>query len=155
MGRPAIHLLHEGRYRTDTESRAFPGWTADEIHTAMNELERSAATSEVLTRVGRTLGTRDGTGPDDMPWLRIQREEGRARGWAQGQAQGQAQGRVALLETLMRRIPTAQGQPGTGPRLDARELDGVSDEEVVDALLRSKDEPDFRARLRSLRHRSG
>ena len=146
-----IHLLHEGSYRTDTESRAFPGWTADEIHTAMNEPELSAATSEVLTRVGRALGARDGTGPDDMPWLRIQREEGRARGWAQGQTQG----RVALLETLMRRTLASQGQPGPGPRLDARELDGVSDEEVVDALLRSKDEPNFRARLRSLRHRSG
>ena len=140
-----IHLLDEARYRTGTESRALPGWTADEIHTAMNEPELSAATSEVLTRVGRALGARDGTGPDDMPWLRIQREEGRAR--------GRAQGRVALLETLVRRTLASQGQPGPGPRIDARELDGVTDEEVVDALLRSKDEPDFRARLQSLRRR--
>ena len=34
-----IHLLDEGRYHTDAESRAFPGWTAGEIHTAMNEPE--------------------------------------------------------------------------------------------------------------------
>ena len=133
-----IHLLDEGRYRTDTESRAF---TADEIHTAMNEPELSAATSEVLTRVGRTLGERDGTGPDDMPWLRVQREEGRAMGWAQGQAQG----RVALLEALMQKILASRGKPGFGHRLDARDLAGVTDEEVIDALLGSKDESDFTA----------
>ena len=55
----------------------------------------------------------------------------------------------------MRRTLASQGQTGPGPRLDARELDGVTDEEVVDALLRSKDEPDFRARLQSLRRRPG
>ena len=142
-----IHLLDGGGYRTATESRAFPGWTADEVHTAMNEPELSAATSEVLTRVGRALGERDGTGPDDMPWLRIQREEGRAH--------GQAQGRVALLETLMRKILASRGQPVPGHRLDARDLAGLTDEEVVDALLRSEDEPDFRARLQGLRRRPG
>ena len=75
-----IHLLDAGSYRTAAESRAFPGWTAEEIHTAMTEPELSASTSEVLTRVGRALGVRDGTGPDDMPWLRIQREEGSGPG---------------------------------------------------------------------------
>ena len=158
-----IHLLDGGGYRTGTESRAFPGWTADEIHTAMNEPELSAATSDILTRVGRALGARAGTGPDDMPWLRVQREEGRAmglvqgraQGQAQGQARGQAQGRVAILEALMQRILSSQRQPGSGPRLDAGELVGVTDEEVVDALLRSTDEAGFRARLRSLRRRPG
>ena len=151
----AIHLLDGGAYRTDTESRAFPSWTAHEIHTAMNEPALSAATGDVLTRVGRALGARDGTGPDDTSWLRAQREEGRAMGWAQGQAQGQAQARVAFLETLMPRVLASRGQPGPGPRLDASELAGVTDEEVVDALLRSTDESDFRARLRSLRRRPG
>ncbi len=139
----AIHLLDGGRYRPGAESRAFPGWTAEEIHTAMNEPELSAATSEVLTRVGRALGVRDGTGPDDMPWLRIQREEGRA------------QGRVALLETLMRRIPVSRGKPRPGIRLDDRDLAGVTDEEVIDAVLQCEDESDFRTRLRNLRRRRG
>ena len=75
-----IHLLENGVYRAATASRAFPGWTATEIHTAMNEAELSAATSRVLDRVGRALGARDGTGPDDTPWLRMHREEGRAEG---------------------------------------------------------------------------
>ena len=59
-------------------SRAFPGWTAAEIHAAMNEPLPSTATTHVLERVGRALGARDGTGPDDTPWLRRQREEGSA-----------------------------------------------------------------------------
>ena len=143
----AIHLLDGGSYRTDTESRAFPGWTAEEIHTAMNEPELSAATSEVLTRVGRTLGARDGTGPDDMPWLRLQREEGRAM--------GRAQGRMALLETLMRRILASRGMPETAFRLDDSELVGVTDEEVIDALLQCKDESDFRRRIREIRRPGG
>ena len=39
-----IHLLEGGRYRTAPESHAFPGWTAEEIHTALNEPALSAAT---------------------------------------------------------------------------------------------------------------
>ena len=142
-----IHLLDGGRYRADTGSRAFPGWTAAEIHTAMNEPELSAATSEVLTRVGRTLGARDGTGPDDMPWLRFQREEGRAM--------GRAQGRAALLETLMRRILASRGMPELAFRLDDRDLAGATDEEVIDALLQCEDVSDFRRRIRGLRRSGG
>ena len=146
-----IHLLDEGRYRTGTESRAFPGWTADEIHIAMNEPELSEATSEVLTRVGRELGGQEGTGPDDMPWLRIQREQGRAS----DRAIGRAQGRIALLETLMRRILASQGESGPVPRLDALDVAGITDEEVVDALLQGGNETEFRVRLQRLRRRSG
>ena len=73
-----IHRLEGGGYRPVTESGAFPGWTAAEIHTAMNESELSAATGLVLDRVGRALGAREGTGPDDTPWLRTQRAEGHA-----------------------------------------------------------------------------
>ena len=150
-----IHLLDAGSYRTATESRAFPGWTADEIHTAMNEPELSAATSEVLTRVGRVLGEREGTGPDDMPWLRLQREQGRALGHAQGHSQGHAQGRVAVLEALMQRILASRGESGPVPRLDARDLVGTTDEEIIDAVLQSGDEPGFRARLQGLRRGRG
>ena len=37
-------------------------------------------TSRVLRRVGRALGERAGTGPDDTPWLRMERQESRAEG---------------------------------------------------------------------------
>ena len=39
-----IHVLEGGGYETSGESRAFPGWTAAEIHAAMNETTPSART---------------------------------------------------------------------------------------------------------------
>ena len=78
-----IHLLEDGRYRVADESQAFPGWTAAEIHTALNEPAPSARTSAVLERVGGALGAREGTGPDDDPLLRSQRRAGFERGRAQ------------------------------------------------------------------------
>ncbi|MDE2882829.1 MAG: Uma2 family endonuclease, partial [Acidobacteriota bacterium] len=39
-----IYLLDEDGYRESEESRAFPGWTADEIHRALNETRMSEAT---------------------------------------------------------------------------------------------------------------
>ena len=59
MPRLTIHLLDAGSYRTVDVSRAFPGWTAAEIHTTMNETELSMATGWVLDRVGggSVLGT--------------------------------------------------------------------------------------------------
>ena len=70
-----IHLLEDGRYRPAPESRAFPGWTAEEIHVALNEPALSERTTAVLERVGTVLGKREGTGPDHDPLLRSQRAE--------------------------------------------------------------------------------
>ena len=75
-----IHLLEDGGYRTATQSRTFSGWSAAEIHTALNEAALSVATSRVLRRIGRALGARGGTSPDDTPWLRMERQESRAEG---------------------------------------------------------------------------
>ena len=75
-----IHLSEDGRYRVADESQAFPGWTAAEIHAALNEPAPSEQTSAVLERVGGALGAREGTGPDDDPLLRSQRRAGFERG---------------------------------------------------------------------------
>ena len=78
-----IYLLQGGSYRVSGASRAFPGWTAAEIHAALDETAVSTATIKVLERVGSVLGAREGTGPDDDPLLRSQRrqafDQGRAR----------------------------------------------------------------------------
>ena len=142
-GRPAgrkpglvIHLLTGGRYHTAPESRAFMGWTAEEIHAAMNEAELSMATSDALTRVGRALGTREGARPDHMPWLRTQRREARAE----------------TMTAVANRILASRRMPGLALPLDADELGSTTNnEEIVDALLECKDEPDLRARLAALR----
>ena len=99
-----VYLLEGGRYRESPESRAFPRWRARSIHEALNESEPSGWTHAKLERIGRELGARDGTGPDDSPLLRSLRNEsrsegraegeaeGRAQGWAEGEAEGRAQG---------------------------------------------------------------
>ncbi len=92
-----IYLLENGAYRIATESAAFPGWTAQEIHRALNEEERSVETHRVLTRVGNALGKREGTGPDDTPWLRDQREQSRAEGERRALGRGRIEGGRNLL----------------------------------------------------------
>lgn len=73
-----IHLLEGDRYREVTSSRAFPTWTAEEIHRALNESAVSPSTVEVLRRVADALAAPEGTGPDDDLLLRRERVEGRA-----------------------------------------------------------------------------
>ena len=70
-----IHVLENGRLRSVASSRAFPGWTAGEIHLALNESAMSAATRAALHRVGAAMGAARGAGPDDDPWLRHHRDE--------------------------------------------------------------------------------
>ncbi len=77
-----IYLLEGGAYRVSGESRAFPGWTAGEIHAALDEPVPSAGTIAVLERVGAVLGAREGTGPDDDPLLRSQRRQAREQSLA-------------------------------------------------------------------------
>ena len=109
-----IHLLEDGAYRESAASRAFPGWTAVEIHAALNEERFSAETSAVLERVGTMLGERGGTGPDDDPLLGAQRRRSRAEGYADGRADGQAKERAELARALLaaRGIEVSAGFPG-------------------------------------------
>ena len=151
-----IHLLEDDDYVTATHSRAFPGWSAVEIHTALNEEALSVETSRVLRRVGRTLGARTGTGPDDTPWLRMERQESRGEGRAEGREEGRAEGRVegreegraegraegerallARLEgTALRSRNGTPGSPRTARRFDAGTARRLS------ALLSRIDDPD-------------
>ena len=142
-----IHVLDGEAYGTARESRAFPGWTANEIHLALNEPVCSAFTSRILDRVGRTLGAREGTGPDDTPWLRAHRREGHARGWAEGRAKGQAEGRAEGQAKGRAEIMAAVRRT----LLASRGLSAITDEAIVDALLECEDPTDFQARIERLR----
>ena len=134
-----IHLLEGESYRTARTSLAFPGWTANEIHLALNEPVRSAFTSRALDRAGRALGARDGTGPDDTLWLRAHREEGRRRGRAEGRAKGRAEARAEIVAALRRELLTPRG------------LSDIPDQAIIDALLECEDQMDFWARIERAR----
>ena len=138
-----IHLLEEGRYVESEASRAFPGWRAKEIHRGLGERVVSERTSAILSRVGRVLGEREGTGPEDDPLLRAQRAEGRAAGRVEGLA--------AAAGSLLRRRGVSV--PADFPAgLTARQFDvlaAASAEEVVLAASAAASLGDFLARLES------
>ena len=92
-----IHLLKDGVYRESPESVAFPGWTAEAIHEAMNEAEPSVRTHGIVERLGRGLGSREGTGPDDDALMRSLRGQSRVEGKVEGLAEGEKRGRAKGL----------------------------------------------------------
>ena len=110
----------------------MPGWTAQEIHLALNEREVSYVTMAALRRVGRTLGAAVGTGPDDDPLLRAERLQSRAEGRTEAQ-------RDAVLQVLkMRGLPVSAA---FSRRLG--EFRVASTAALVQAALKCRDEADF------------
>ena len=134
-----IHLRDGSGFRPSAASLALPGWTADEIHRALNEPELSAQTADVLNRVGRALGAAEGTEPDGDPFLRHHRQESRAEGRAAGRAEGRAEAlRASALQVLDSRGISVSAS--LSERLAA--MEGVSDR-LVAAALACRDEEDF------------
>ena len=152
-----IHTLAGGAFEVVAESRAFPGWTAEEIHVALNEEHLSERTVTWLERVGAELGARDGTGPDDDLMLRSLRDKARAEGKAQGKAQGieeayetELERRAAMMRTLMiaRGLEMAADFPLREPLFRQADVD-----DAAVAALSCVDEEDFVARLRQASYR--
>ena len=139
-----IHLLGDQGFRTAATSRAFPGWSADEIHRALNEPELSAATTAALRRVGRALGAAEGTGPDDDPLLHAERLEGHAKGRAEGRTEAASAAVLQVFKARGLRVSAAL------PRR-LRELEEIATAALVQAALECHDEADF-LRLRPEPH---
>ena len=131
-----IHRRAADGYRTAAASVALAGWTAAEIHAALNEAVPSEATCAVLDRVGRALGAAGGTGPDDDPWLGAQRREARTEESAR------------LVRAILRRRGVAVSE-----RVVARTA-GEDPDALAAAALACRDEADFAARL-DARRRDG
>ena len=152
-----IHRRVGDGYRAVGASVALPGWTAAEIHAALNEPALSEATCAVLERVGRALGDAAGTGPDDDLWLGAQRREahaagraeGRAAGQAEGRAAGQAEGRAEIVRSILRSRGLAVTE-----RLTARIAREDPAALAAEALV-CRDEEDLLARLEARRRRGG
>ena len=168
-----IYALEEGRFRIADESRAFPTWTAAQIHAALNESRLSPRTLADLTRVGRRLGEREGTSPDDDPQigrhrrqaydigLRAGRAEGHSAGLAHGHANGLEQGRaegieqgraeaVARERAVLGRLAARKFGPRTAERM-AELLAGIEDPErlaaACDLIIACDDGDDLLSRL--------
>ena len=135
-----IYLLEDGAFREAEESRAFPGWRTEEIHLALNENRLSDHTVAILERVGAALGTREGTGPDDDPLLRSQRQQARNETLANELAKQAALVRHILIS---RGIAVAVDFPLHEPTFAQ-----TDPEALAEAALQCDDEADFLARLR-------
>ena len=137
-----IHLLEDGAYRVSPESVAFPGWRAEDIHETMNEPAPSVRTNAILEGLGRVLGARDGTGPDDDALMRSLRGQSRE----EGRAEGLAEGRAEMVREMLRSrgIAVSEAFPANVP--------GFADSPraaVVAAALGCDSEHDFHARIAS------
>ena len=134
----AIHARDAGGgYRQASESVAFPGWTAAEIHRALTEEPLSAATWAAVERVGRALGKRDGTTPEDDPLTRSLHAGAEAR----GEARARAEAVVAALRARGIDVPADVAA-------DADLLAGRSIETAMAEAMACSDAADFRRRIR-------
>ena len=52
-----------------------------------------------------------------------------------------------MMEMVVHRILASRGMSGAGSSLDSGDWTGLSEKEVIDALLYCQDESDLRARL--------
>ena len=153
----AVHVCRGGRYRVEAQSRAFPGWSAEEIHRALTEDPLTEEAWRALERVALAMGVREGTRPEDDPLMgSVSRKAratghaeghaaGHAAGHAEGHAEGQVQGRIeAVLATLRARGIEVSGD-------FARECIPFAEypiETLMAVALESSDEADFRWRIR-------
>ena len=80
----AIHVRRGDVYREEPESRAFPGWKAEEIRLALTEDPLSEAAWRALERVALAMGAREGTTPEHDPLTRSVSARAEARGLARG-----------------------------------------------------------------------
>ena len=159
-----IHLLEGCVYRASPESVAFPGWRAEAIHEAMNEAERSVRTNEILEGLGRVLGSREGTGPDDDALMRSLRSqsraegekkgrakglaEGRRKGRAEGERKGRMEGRADTLARVARRMLRSRGVEVSEGFLADPVFAASSEDAVFEAAMACADEAQFLATLR-------
>lgn len=143
-----IRILRPSGYEEVPASRAFPGWTASEIHGAFNEPALSASTVAVLRRVGRLLGERGGTVTDDNPFMRVEREQSRREGVEEGVERGIEIGVAKVRLEMVAEALAARGI-ATSDELEARAevVSGIAARDLVRAALVCRDEADFLRRI--------
>ena len=148
-----VHVLKDGEYQQRAESDAFPTLSAEELHRALNEPWTSSFTVATMRRVGEAMGRLTGTGPDDDPFLGVERRtsrhaglrEGEARGLERGRLEGLRRERLSTVESLL----AARGIR-VGDQLGGEDVDRIvalTHEAVIEAALECRDLRDFLRRL--------
>ena len=147
----AIHVRRGSGYREEGESRAFPGWKAQEIHCALTEAPMSETVWRALERTALAMGAREGTTPEDDPLMRSQSTRAWTKGHARGLGEGHANERMELAAATLR----ARGIEVTSHLATDRALLGaLSGDALMAAALACVDEADFRRRIRERLNRT-
>ena len=137
----AIHVRRGAGYREEGESRAFPGWEAEEICRALTEAPMSKPAWRALERTALAMGAREGTTPQHDPLMASESARVRARSHAQGHREGHMD---AVADVL-----ASRGIELTGEMTKYRELcSTIPGTVVVAAALACTGEADFRRRIR-------
>ena len=143
-----IHVRRGDVYCEEPESRAFPGWRAEEIYRALTEAPLSEGAWRALERVALSMGAREGTRPEDDPLMGSHSAKVRTKGRAEGRREGLVQGRSEMLAANVLTVLRARGIEAA---LDATEdralLGGLSSDAVMAAALECTDAADFRRRV--------
>ena len=141
-----IYVLEAGEYRESGESRAFPGLRAEEAHRVLSERGSSPETAALASRLGRALGLREGTGPQDDPLLREQRAEARAEVRTEQLAEANAATARELLRS--RNLAVSAEFPADQSGADRTALGQASPAAVAAAAFTAGSVADFFHRLR-------
>ena len=135
-----IHVRHGEEYREEAASRAFPGWKAQEIHSALTEAPLAEPAWRALERTALAMGAREGTKPEDDPLMRSL------------SARARAKGRMEVVAAVLR-------IRGIEVALDSAEVralfGGLSDDALMAAAVACTSEADFRRRIREQRDVQG
>ena len=136
----AIHVRHGEVHREEGESRAFPGWRAEEIHRALTEAPISRVALRALERTARAMGAREGTKPEDDPLTRSISHRAQAR--------GRREGRSEMLASNVRTVLNSRDIEVTSDLTELREVLGaLSGDAAMTAALACTDAADFRRRV--------
>ena len=171
----AIHVRRGDFYHEESSSRAFPGWTAQEIHLALTEAPMTGPAWRALERTALAMGAREGTTPQHDPLMASESARVRARSHAQGHREGRAQGhreghadghregraqghreghREGHADGHMDAVADLLASRGielTPDMAQYRALcGGIAGKTVMGAALACTDEADFRRRVRAL-----
>ena len=136
-----IHVRHGDVYREETESAAFSGWKAEEIHRALTEEPLSEEARRALVRVALAMGAREGTTPEHHPLTRSLSSRARAEGRAEGRVEGVHATVLQVLRSRGISVPASLSR-----RL--AEVGDMPSDVLVTAALACRDETDFMRRIR-------
>ena len=148
----AIHVRRGAGYREEGESRAFPGWKAEEVYRALTEDPMSEAAWRALERTALAMGAREGTEPEHNPLTRSLSARAQAHGDREGHERGLREGHAHERMDLMAAALRARGIEAALDFTEDRELfGGLSGDALMAAALACTGEADFRRRIQEQR----